>query len=144
MGALAKIFLNTVMTKEPLCIDIDEPFSRVWDMFQGNNIRHLPVVDEQGILKGIITQRDLYRVESPRVTLEGELVYDKMSLDRHILKYVMTKKVFTLSPDDTLRFAIQAMIHEKYGCIPIVDEHKCLVGIVTPVNILKAIAEYFI
>ena len=144
MATLYKIFLKTIMVKELYTINVNEPLSKVWDIFKTYGIRYLPVVDDKGILEGIITQRDLYRIESPRITLDGELVYDKISLDGYILKYVMTKEVFTLSPDDTLETAIQAMLNEKYGCIPIVDEHKYVVGIITQVDILKAVAEYFI
>ncbi len=144
MEKLYKIFLKTIMIKEPYVININESFSKTWDMFKTYDIRHLPIVDDNGILKGIITQRDLYRIESPRMTLDGELMYEKESLDGHILKYVMTKDVFTLSSKDTIGTAIQAMIREKYGCIPIVNEHRYLVGIITRANILKTVAEYFI
>ena len=139
-----RILLKTIMTKKPYTININEPFSDAWDMFKTYDIRHLPVVDDDGILKGIVTQRDLYRIQSPRVALEGELLYDRATLDSHILKTVMVKEVFTLLPDDTLGAAIQAMARERYGCIPVVDEHKYLVGIVTQANIFKAIAEYFV
>jgi predicted transcriptional regulator len=71
-------------------------------------------------------------------------MYDKESLDGHILKHVMIKEVFTLLPEDTLGEAIKAMIRWKYGCIPIVNEQKCLIGIITQADILKAVAEYFI
>lgn len=141
---LHKVFLKDIMVKKACTINIDEPFSRVWDILRSLSIRHLPVVDDNGILKGIVTQRDLYRIVSPHKTMEGELVYDKMDLDRHILKYVMTKDVVTLSPEHTLRHAIDLMINSKYGCIPIVDDNNCLLGIITRVDALKAAAEYFI
>lgn len=139
-----KILLKTIMTKEPHVININEPFSKTWDMFRAHDIRHLPVVDDDGILRGIITQRDLYRIEAPRMTQDGELMYEKESLDGHILERVMIREVFTLSPDDTVGAAIRTMAREKYGCIPIVDEHKYLVGIITPADILQAVAGYFI
>ena len=144
MENLHKIFLKDIMVEKPYTINIDEPFSRVWDIFRSLNVRHLPVVDDAGVLKGIVTQRDLYRIVSPRKTMEGELVYDKMDLDKHILKYVMTKEVATLSPEDTLRDTIDLMINSRYGCIPVVDEKKHLVGIITQIDVLKASSEYFI
>jgi CBS domain-containing protein len=144
MGKLFKVLLKTIMTKELYTININEPFSKTWDMFRTYGIRHLPVVDDKGILQGIVTQRDLFRIESPRRTQEGELMYDKESLDGHILKQVMIKEVFTLLPKDTLGAAIEAMLSEKYGCIPIVNEQKYLIGIITQADILKAVAEYFI
>ena len=76
--------------------------------------------------------------------MESNTVYDKMDLDRYILKYVMTKEVVTLSPNSTLRNAIDLMTVAKYGCIPIVDDNKYLLGIITQIDILKAVTEYFI
>ncbi len=131
------------MIKDPRTIDIDESFSKVWEIFKEYDIRHLPVIDNNRILRGIITQRDLFRIASPRITLEGELIYNKLDLDRHILKYVMTKEVFSLSADDTLGSIIKAMIYKKYGCIPIVDNNKFLVGIITQIDVFRAIVEYF-
>ncbi|NQU74199.1 MAG: CBS domain-containing protein [Candidatus Omnitrophica bacterium] len=142
MENLHKLLLKDIMVKEPFTIDIDDPFGKVWEMFRAHGIRHLPVIDDKGTLRGIVTQRDLYRTASPRKTMEGELVYDKADLDKHILKYVMTKKVVSLSPDQTLKNAVDLMVNSKYGCIPIVDSNKCLVGIVTQVDVLKVIAEY--
>ena len=144
MEVLHKILLKTIMIKEPYTLNVDDPFSRAWEIFKTYGIRHLPIVDDKGILKGILTERDLYRIQSPRIAMDGELVYDNEGLDSHVLKDVMMKEVFTLMPDDTLVTAIQAVIRGKYGCIPIVNEHKYLVGIITGETILKAVAEYFI
>ena len=144
MANTHKVILKDIMTKDPYTIEIDEPFSRAWELFTEFNIRHLPVIDADRVLMGIVTQRDLFRVASPRKTLEGELVYDKLELDSYILKYVMTKEVFSLSVDDTLRSAIRAMMYNKYGCIPVVDKKKILKGIITQVDMLKAVAEYFV
>ena len=138
-----KILLKNIMTKNPYTIDINEPFSRVWELFEKFNIRHLPVIDANRTLKGIVTQRDLFRITSPRKTLEGKLVYDKLNLDNYILKYVMTKEVFSLSVDDTLRSVIRAMMYNKYGCIPVIDNNKTLKGIIAQIDIFKAIVEYF-
>jgi CBS domain-containing protein len=52
----------------------------------------------------------------------------------------MTKDVLTLGPNDTLAKALNIMAITKYGCLPIVDENKKLLGIVTQIDILKAIA----
>lgn len=144
MDNLRRIILNDIMIKNPYTIDINEPFSQVWEMFNIYNIRHLPVIDSNKVLRGIITQRDLYRIVSPRKTLDGELMYDKMDLNKYMLEHVMIKEVHTLSGRHTLKNAIDLLTTTKYGCIPIVDDNKHLVGIITAVEILKAVAEYFI
>ena len=49
----------------------------------------------------------------------------------------MTAEPLTLAPDDDLREAVELLIDEKIGGIPVVDEAEGLVGIVTYVDILR-------
>ena len=132
------------MVTDPYVLNVDDHFSMVEEYFHLYNIRHLPVVDKDGILRGIISQRDLYRVRSPRRTIEGEDVYDRQELNGFILKNVMTKDPFTFHPNDTLDQAIDAMVTQKYGCIPIVNDENKLLGIVTQIDVLRAIAERYL
>ena len=136
--------LSEVMTSNPFTIGINEPFSRVWDKLKTHKIRHLPVLDSDNRLRGIISQRDLYRVISPRKNTEGNFIYDKEELDRCILQHIMVKDVKTLAPDDTMGRAIDLMVRKKYGCIPIVDSDNVLKGIITQIDILKKVSQYFI
>ena len=139
------ILLKDVMVTKPYTLNIDDHFSTVEEYFHLYNIRHLPILDKDGILKGIITQRDLYRIRSPRKTMEeGEEVYDKVDLNGFILKYVMTKDPVTLHPEDTLAEAINVMVTQKYGCIPIVNDENKLLGIVTQIDVLRAVAKEYL
>lgn len=133
--------LGEVMTPHPIVLNEDDRFSLVEEHFRKHHIRHLPVVDGSWTLKGIITQRDLYRISPPRQAMDGSLVYDRSELDRFILKHVMTRDLYTLHPTDTVKKAIDAMVRKKYGCIPIVDERRKLVGIVTQIDLLRAMAD---
>ena len=56
----------------------------------------------------------------------------------------MTKDPFTLGPLDTLDRAIDVMVSSKYGCILVVGEFKQLIGILTQIDALKAVAKYYI
>ena len=132
------------MTKNPITMGIDEPFSCVWDKLRNNRIRHLPVIDKDRKVVGMVTQRDLYRIMSPRKTMDGNYVYDKAELDKFILKHVMRKKLILLSPEDTIGKAIDIMATTKYGCIPITDNKNILKGVITQIDVLKAIAKYFL
>lgn len=143
--------LKEIMTRSPITINIESDFSMVDEYFRSFHIRHLPVVDDNNVLKGIITQRDLYRLCSPRKALEDDegvseegLIYDKDWLDKFILKQVMTKDPLSLGPEDTFARAVELMIATKYGCIPIVDNERKIVGIVTQIDILKVFYTYFI
>jgi acetoin utilization protein AcuB len=49
----------------------------------------------------------------------------------------MTSEPLTLAPDDDLQEAVELLIDEKIGAIPVVDEAEGLVGIVTYVDVLR-------
>ena len=134
---LNKVKLKEIMTKTVVTINENEPFSHVAQRFNEFNIRHLPVVNNKGILKGIITQRDLYRVCPPRKDQKGKWIWDTQALDSYILKHAMIKQVCTLSSTHTVAQALLIMADRKYGCIPIVDSKNKICGIITQLDILK-------
>lgn len=145
MVVLRKIYVKDVMVKDPHVINIDAPFSRVWELLRTHSIRHLPVVDVDRKLRGMITQRDLYRTIAPKKKMEEEgLFYDKEDLDRFILRNVMTKKSEVLYEEDTLGKAIEIFIKKKFGSIPVVDPENLLVGIITPIDVLRAVSEHYL
>jgi len=129
--------LKEIMTKDPVTLNIDEPFCRVAQIFQEKDIRHLPIVNSEGVILGIISQRDLNRITSPQKTPEGDYLYNPEELAKYILKQHIIQKVMTLSPDDTLEKAVELMAAKKLGCIPVVDPNGKVKGIATITDILN-------
>ena len=128
------------MTTKVISIRENDRFSLVEEKLREFNIRHLPVVDDSGKLVGILTQRDLYRTQSPRHLEDDTWYYDQKSLDSHILKHVMTKDPCTLHPEDPVAKAVLLMAQRRYGCLPVVQKDGTLCGITTQHDILKIAA----
>jgi len=131
--------LSEIMNTDVVTVKVEEAFSLVWEKFRDHHIRHLPVLDDQDRVVGIITLHDFYRAYSPRQTTEGEY-YDKEALDRLILKKFMTANPQTLGPKDQIAKVIRLIVEKKYGSVPIVNKHKKLVGIVTYIDILRFVS----
>ena len=134
---LDKVLIADVMAKHVVTVQDSDDFQVVQDKFATFDIRHLPVVEQRGVLVGLVTQRDLYKIHSPRKLEDGSWFYDKDALDGFILKNVMLKDPFTLKPENTLREAMEAMARLKIGCIIIVDQVGKPAGILTRVDVLK-------
>lgn len=134
--------VKTIMTVKPVTVQINEAFSHVEEKLRKNRIRHLPVVDAEGKLIGVITERDLYRAVSPRETDDG-FYYEKSQLDSFLLRHYMTHNPLSLFPESTMEEAVDLMAERKFGCIPIVDHDKTLVGIITQIDILKFFSNWF-
>ena len=137
---LNKVKIDEIMTKKVISIHENDRFSLVEEKLREFRIRHLPVIDEGGKLVGIVTQRDLYRTQSPRHLEDDTWYYDQKSLDSHILKHVMTKDPVALNPEDAIAKAVVLMVERKYGCLPIVQKDRTLCGIITQLDILKIAA----
>ncbi len=134
---LKKISITEVMASPVITVRETDDFHVVEDKFAVYDIRHLPVIDERGAMVGMITQRDLYKIHSPRKLEDGGWFYDKEQLDNFILSKVMTREIITLKAENTLFDAIDLTVRQKIGCIPIVDGLNKPIGIITRDRILK-------
>ena len=135
--------LSEIMSSHVISIPVDAPFSEVARMMRQNDIRHLPIVDDRSKLVGIITQRMLYQIRSPRKLIDGEWYYDEDILNDVILKNVMEKEVVSLQPYHSVGKALMKMTYSRCGGIPSVEDDHTLVGIVTRNDILKFAARIF-
>ncbi len=134
---LKKVTLGEVMTSPAISLHEDAPFRQVVNILQRSRIRHLPIVNSKNEVVGILSQRDLYKIQPPHKNEDGVWVYDLDILDGFILRNVMVPNPFVLSKKSVLSEALGPMVRSKYGCIPVIDENKKLCGIITQYDILK-------
>src|SRR3989338_1157869 len=76
LGKLLKeVSVKAIMKKPVRTVNVNEDFSRVEEIFVAYGIRHLPVVDGNHKLVGLITQKDVYRRVAPRRFIDGKVTY---------------------------------------------------------------------
>jgi len=122
-----------VMTKDPLTMTPTETIGQADELMNTNKIRQLPVVQGKDLV-GIVTDRDI------RSFLSGSLLEGVEAREEALntkVREIMTTEPMSVSSDDDLQEAIELMIDEKIGGIPVVDEAEGLVGIVTYVDVLR-------
>jgi acetoin utilization protein AcuB len=122
-----------VMTKDPLTMTPSETIGQADEAMSENRFRQLPVVAGKELV-GIITDRDV------RSFLSGSLLEKPAEREKALnakIGDVMTSEPITLSPEDNLEEAVELLIEEKIGGIPVVDGTEGLVGIVTYVDVLR-------
>jgi acetoin utilization protein AcuB len=116
------------MTVSPYVISSRRTLADAHQIMRERSIRHLPVVDD-GKLVGVLSQRDLYLVETLRgIDPASETVAEAMSADP-----------FTVSPDSPLDEVARAMAERKYGSAVVVDKGT-VIGLFTTVDALRALA----
>jgi CBS domain-containing protein len=133
MGIYEWMKVVDVMTKHPLVMTPDETVGQADEVMTENRIRQLPVVEGSALL-GIITDRDIRSFLGDSALLDPD---ERAKALKNRVSEVMTADPLTLSPDDDLRDAVELLVEEKVGGIPVVDEAEGLVGIVTYVDILR-------
>jgi acetoin utilization protein AcuB len=98
--------------------------------------RHLPVVSHRGAdrLVGLITHRDVLR-SAGRAFFEKGVARERM-LRQVPVAEIMQVDVETTSPDEPAVAAARKMLDRKIGCLPVVDRHGRVVGIVTETDLV--------
>lgn len=130
--------VSDVMTENPLTVAPTDTLDQVEDLLEEHRIRQLPVVDGTELV-GIITDRDIRPFQRERYL--GSLSEQERAM-RTRVSSIMSPKPITLSPHDDVKDALELLIEEKVGGIPVVDEDgETLVGIVTYVDLLRAFLE---
>jgi acetoin utilization protein AcuB len=105
--------------------------------------RHLPVVDEQGELVGVLSDRDLREYSQPyEMQFENLTTSDEREVTP--VSDIMSGDVISAHPEDDVTEIIDMMIDQKVGAVPVVDPlDGNLVGIVSYIDILREAAELF-
>ena len=132
-------YVRDLMTSEVVTLRADESVSSFRDVLYDHGFRHVPVVDDEGNLVGLLTERDLLRnvltdqADVP-ISVREEIMYSTPIGD------IMIRDVETVEPDDRLPIAAQIMLENKFGCLPVTDG-TLLVGILTESDFISFFTE---
>lgn len=100
-------------------------------------VRHLPAVDSDGKLVGIVTDRDLrHGLLAPAIFREGRSTTVESVLKSAPVSDVMSKSVVTIAPGEDLAAAARIMLDHKIGSLPVVADDR-VVGILTETDLLR-------
>ncbi|HMS99346.1 MAG TPA: CBS domain-containing protein [Saprospiraceae bacterium] len=118
-------FVQTIMTRNPITISERGTLEDVKKLFDQNRIHHLPVINDEGDLLGLITTYDLWRLNRSFDDYHQISVID-----------VMNSKFAKVSSDDKVGTAAELFLDRRFHALPVVDGKK-LVGIVTSFDVLR-------
>lgn len=96
---------------------------------------HLPVLDDQARVVGIISANDLLRVSLEAYDVDPDK--EEAVLDRQFkLKEIMNTEVITVKVTDTIRSAAQRLSPGSFHALPVLDEEDRLAGMVTSTDLI--------
>jgi acetoin utilization protein AcuB len=131
--------VRDVMSRRVVFIDIDDTVEAITRVFRERGFHHAIVVDRELRICGVVSDRDVLKVTSPFVTKLAERAMDLQTL-RKPAHQLMTRHPVTIGPDDTITEAAQRMVDQRCSCLPVVDSHGRVVGIVTSRDVLRVVA----
>ncbi len=136
-------FMRERIQKNPVTIRPEASFFEARSLIHDKGIRHLPVVDQENRLVGIITESDIREAgPSDVATLSVKEMTDLLRTLKVSEFMVPKEKVITITPDTLIEEAIQLMHDNKIGCLPVVDQGK-LYGIFTEADALAHLVDIF-
>lgn len=132
--------VSDIMTAHPVTVGLDDSLGVAIERMQSIGCRRLPVVNKDGSLVGIITDRDT------RLALHSPFIEHERAQDISLLRDVrvracMTPAPFTVEPTADISDAISLMITHRIGGLPVLSG-ETVVGIITSTDVMTAFVRY--
>jgi acetoin utilization protein AcuB len=138
-----KGFLRERIQKNPVTISPDTSFYEARNLIHEKGIRHLPVVDKNNKLVGIVTDGDIREASPSDATLLSVQELHYLLGKLKVSAFMMPKeKLITITPDALIEEAVQLMHDHKVGCLPVVEGEK-LYGLFTETDVLDHFVDIF-
>jgi acetoin utilization protein AcuB len=136
-------FIREKIRRNPITIRPDASFFEAQDYLRVKGIRHLPVVDKNDRLVGIVTDRDIREAAPSNATLLSIQELNYLLGKLKVSSFMTPKeKLITITPDTIIEEAVQLMHDNKIGCLPVLEGGK-LYGIFTETDALDHLVDVF-
>ena len=151
MPAFSRILRTVadIMTEEVVCLQERDSLAKVMEVMQKGKLRHVPIVDKQKKLVGIISDRDVLRYlpyhnrpfERGTEVFRGRLfdVAPNEQATQQDLQQIIRRDVTNVLPSCDFYTAVKMLYEMNISCLPVTDEEKKLVGIVTVTDVMRGL-----
>lgn len=130
------MFVRNRMTRTPITITGDITVMDALNLMKAKNVSRLPVVNKDGRMVGIVSERDLlYASPSPVTSLNVWEVKEILHL--LTVNKIMSTKVITIDENAPIEDAAVLMTANKISGLP-VTSGESLVGIITETDLFRA------
>ena len=131
--------VRDLMTERVFTLKARDDLETLYDLMDSRRVRHVPIVDNEEELVGLVTDRDLSRTALGAVE-ELPLSVERDILRRRRIRDIMVTEPDTIEPDAPLADAAEMLLENKVGCLPVV-EGLHLVGIITEADFVRDFVE---
>ncbi len=131
-----------IMSRNLITISADAPLQEAYQLMQKRRIRHLPAVDEQKAIIGILSDRDLQRAMEPHQGASPQAALSLEFNSKFKVRDFMSTPVKCIAEDTAVRDVALRMLEEKLSMFLVVDPEMHPHGIVTTDDMLKLLISF--
>jgi len=132
------MFVSKSMTRKVITVNPETSVIEARDLMKTNKIRHLPVVEEDDFLVGIITDRDVRSVLPAAFYAKSDTHMEVGDFSKVKVREAMTPNPHTVSPEDTIEDVLLQIQAMRVGAFPVVDRRGQLQGLISVRDLLRA------
>ncbi|AKB42319.1 MULTISPECIES: CBS domain-containing protein [Methanosarcina] len=129
--------IQEIMTKKVEICSPEERVAKIWGRMLETDYTGIPVASKTGEPIGMITRRDIIKSGAVRISVEDDRA--TRPNDSPKVETVMSTPTYTISESDSVRSAIEMIIHYDIGRVTVVNEHGKVSGIADRQDLLKSI-----
>jgi len=138
-----KGFMREKIQRNPITISPEASFFEARNLIHEKGIRHLPVIDKNNHLVGIVTDSDVREAAPSDATLLSVQELNYLLGKLKVSAFMTPKqKLITITPDTLVEEAAKLMHDNKIGCLPVLEKEK-LYGIFTETDALGHLVDIF-
>jgi len=126
-----------IMTSKVITACMDDTLGGIRKVLEVHHFHHIPIVEKDRLV-GIVSDRDVLKEMSPYV--------DSVRADNRALNtlkkkahQIMTRRVITVSSEDSIEEAVSLMLEKKFNCLPVLEHSGAVIGIVTKIDLLETL-----
>ncbi len=123
--------LSEIMSKQVISLKSDDTVADAWQLFQQYGFHHLPIIDKDGTVLAMLSDRDILQGPGTSTNINQE----------NIMQFA-TLQVFCFSPDTDIRQATRILYEYDLGALPVVSTQHEVLGIVSRTDIMKIVSHY--
>jgi acetoin utilization protein AcuB len=135
------MIISRVMTKNPVFVHPDASVTETRSLMDREKVGHLPVLDYNNALAGIVTKEDMIKA-GPSEATSLDMYEISYLLTKMKVSEIMVKKVITVDEDEVVEEAARIMADKNIGCLPVMRA-SLLVGIITDSDLFHAFVAAF-
>ncbi len=128
------MLVRDIMTPIPVCVEPRTRLKDAIDLMYAADVRHVPVLEGRTLV-GILSERDLRSV--------WDLAFDPDVRDgrlyQHHVEELMSRDPVTVGSEESVDEVIALLIEHRIGAVPVIDGDGVLIGIVSYVDVLRAV-----